>query len=169
MMNRIEKEIKATVDLFEGDKVVRAKQSEYMVDKEIWKPDVNFVKLYDSGVDSIFDNLSEKEAGTLTGNDCKLLLKLIKYISYENGMLTKTGKNDSRYALINEDISKLTNINKRSVEKSMKKLVELSIFSRNKYGKCYQYYANPYIFFRGRFINKMLKDMFKKYAVKKGL
>lgn len=168
-MNRIEKEIKATVDLYEGDRIVRAEQTEFMRDKEIWKPDINFVKVYDSGIDYIFDTLTEKEAGTLTGNDCKLLLKLIKYISYESGMLTKTGKNDSRYALINEDIAKLTNTSKRSVEKSMQKLVELSIFSRNKYGRCYQYYANPYIFFRGKYINKMLIHMFKKYAVKKGL
>lgn len=159
----------ATADMYEGDKIIRAAQTEFLLEHEVWKPKENFVKVYDSGIDSILDNISDKDACKLSGMDCKLLLKLIRYISYESGMLTKTGKNDSRYAITNEDIIKMTGIRKQTVIGSMNNLVELSILSKNKYGRQYQYYANPYIFFRGKYINKMLKDMFKKYASIKGL
>ena len=164
-----EKEPVATVEVFEGDRIVRAEQIEFLQEHEIWKPKENFVKVYDSGIDSILDNISDKDACKLSGMDCKLLLKLIRYISYESGMLTKTGKNDSRYALKNEDIVKMTGIRAQTISSCMGHLVELSILSKNKYGAQYQYYANPYIFFRGKRINKMLKDMFKKYASMKGI
>lgn len=164
-----EKEPIALVEVFEGDRIVRAEQTEFLQEHEVWKPKENFVKVYDSGIDSILDNISDKDACKLSGMDCKLLLKLIRYISYESGMLTKTGKNDSRYALTNEDIGNMTGTRKQTVIKSMNNLVELSILSRNKYGRQYQYYANPYIFFRGKYINKMLKNMFKKYASIKNL
>ena len=154
---------KCVVELFEGDRVLRKKQTEFLKDKEVWRKKDNFIKLYDGGLDSFLDNINEKDTQKLSGIDCRILFKLIKYISYENGMLTKTGKNDSRYPLTNEDIISITGIRKQTVVRTMQKLVNLSILSRNKYGRNYQYFANPYIFFRGTYINKMLIDMFKNY------
>lgn len=127
-------------------------------DKVLWKPDKKFVKVFPEELSSVVLTLDE-EGKRLSGAELAIIIILMCYISYESGMLTKGGGNQLNHA----DIERLTGFNKMTIVKSMDRLVRKKIFSRNKVGKKYQYFANPYIFFRGRFINATLVDMFEDY------
>lgn len=88
---------------------------------------------------------------------------LMHFISFESGMLTKTGKNDERYPLVNKDIHGITGLSDKVVMKTMNKLVKIGVYARTKHKRSFKYFANPYIFMKGNSINKTLKDMFKEY------
>lgn len=119
--------------------------------KVLWQPDERFVK--------VFPDEIAKAATNLSGTETIIMLLLMRHISYESGMLTKGGG----YPLAQNDIVTLTGYNKKTVIYAMDKLVKKKMFARNKVGNLYQYFANPYIFFRGKYINKTLIDMFKTY------
>ena len=122
--------------------------------KELWRDGDEFIKLFTSDLAEIVDGL--------TGPEAFVLFALIPFISYETGMLT-VGKTYKR-PLINDDIRSMTKKSDTTVAVIMEKLVEKRLLSRNKVGRSYQYFANPYIFFKGKFINKTLIAMFRKYA-----
>ena len=133
------------------------KEYSYKVDDNVivFNKDRNFIKLFTSQLKKLKKKVSQTE--TL------ILLDLTHYISYESGMLTKTGENDSRYPLTNKDIEKITEFSPGVVIKSMIHLVDVGVFARTKVGKNYIYFANPFIFCKGVKINKTLIDMFKKF------
>lgn len=120
-----------------------------------WRTEDTFVKLFTSDLAGIVDDLTGAEAFTL--------FALIPYISYETGMLT-AGATSNKRPLINEDIRYMIKRAESNVTIIMDKLVSKRILSRNKVGRSYQYFANPYIFFKGKFINKTLIAMFRKYT-----
>jgi len=127
-------------------------------DRILWKPDKKFVKVFPDELANVVLALDE-EGKRLSGAELAITMLLIGHISYDSGMLTKGGGNQLTHA----DIERITGFNKMTVVKSMDKLVKKKVFSRNKVGNRYQYFANPYIFFRGRFVNATLVDMFKSY------
>lgn len=88
---------------------------------------------------------------------------LMHFISYESGMLTKTGKNDERYPLVNKDIEHITGLSDKVIVKTMKKLVDVGVYARAKHKRSFKYFANPYVFMKGNSINKTLRDMFKEF------
>lgn len=120
----------------------------------IWKPEDEFVK--------IFPDELNKIAFGLTGAETLTLIRLISYIDYESGML----KIDKR-PLLTKDIIEVTRFSKVTISDIMNSLVLKRILARNKVGRTYQYFANPYIFFKGKFINKTLLEMFKDYKKEK--
>lgn len=117
----------------------------------LWKPEDEFIKIFPDELNRIAFNL--------TGAETLTLIRLLGYIDFESGMLKKLDKTP----LINSDIIKITSFSKVTVIDIMENLVLKRIFSRNKVGRTYQYFANPYIFFKGKYINKTLIDMFKDY------
>ena len=120
-----------------------------------WRAEDTFIKLFTSDLADIVDDLTGSEAFTL--------FALIPYISYETGMLT-IGTTNNKHPITNEDIHHMIKRSESNVTIIMDKLVSKRILSRNKVGRSYQYFANPYIFFKGKFINKTLIAMFRKYA-----
>lgn len=120
-------------------------------DSILWKPENEFIKIFPDELNRIAFNL--------TGAETLTLIRLLGYIDFESGMLKKPDKTP----LINTDIIKITGFSKVTVIDIMENLVLKRIFSRNKVGRTYQYFANPYIFFKGKYINKTLIDMFKDY------
>jgi len=123
--------------------------------KEIWKDGADFLK--------VFPDELIKVAGKMVGTDAILVFALMRFISYESGQL----KLSNGTPINNEIIIEMTNLSKKTVSDSMNRLVEMMVFYRGKTGKgnTYQYFANPYIFFKGKYINKTLVDMFKNYKV----
>lgn len=117
----------------------------------LWKPEDEFIK--------IFPDELNKIAFNLTGAETLTLIRLLGFIDYESGMLKKPDKSP----LITTDIIKITGFSKVTVIDIMENMVLKRIYSRNKVGRTYQYFANPYIFFKGKYINKTLIDMFKEY------
>jgi hypothetical protein len=116
----------------------------------IWKPEDDFIKLYPDALNKISFRLSGAEAMTL--------IRLVPFIDYQSGMLKKEKK-----PLITKNIIDITKFSKVTVINIMAKLVEEKILSRNQVGRTFQFYANPYIFFKGKYINHTLLDMFKDY------
>jgi len=119
--------------------------------KVLWKPEDAFVK--------VFPEELARVATKLSGTETIITMMLMAYISYDSGMLTKGGG----YPLTHDDIQRITGYLKKAVIVNMDKLVKKKVFSRNRVGHAYQYFANPYIFFRGKYINNTLVDMFKSY------
>jgi hypothetical protein len=117
----------------------------------LWKPEDEFIK--------IFPDELNKIAFNLTGAETLTLIRLLGFIDYESGMLKKPDKSP----LLTTDIIKITGFSKVTVIDIMENMVLKRIYSRNKVGRTYQYFANPYIFFKGKYINKTLIDMFKDY------
>ena len=125
--------------------------------KELWREGDEFVKLFPSDLVDIADGL--------TGPETLVMFAIIPYISYETGMLT-VGQTNKR-PLGNHDIQAMTKKSDTTITAIMAKLAEKKIVSRNNLGRSYQYFANPYIFFKGKFINKTLIAMFREYADKR--
>jgi len=120
----------------------------------VWKPEDDFIKLYPEALNRISFKLSGAEAMTL--------IRLISYIDYQSGMLKKDKK-----PLIAKDIIEITKFSKVTVIGIMEKLVDERILSKTRVGRTFEFFVNPYIFFKGRYINNTLLDMFKDYKNKK--
>lgn len=135
----------------ETPKIVQVEPEENESNKIIWKPEDEFIKIFPDELNRIAFKISGAE--TLT------MLRLLSFIDYESGMIKKPDKTP----LLTSDIISMTKFSKVTVIDIMENLVCERIFSRNKVGRMYQYFANPYIFFKGKYINKTLMDMFKDY------
>jgi hypothetical protein len=120
----------------------------------LWKPEDEFIKIFPDELNRIAFNL--------TGAETLTLMRLLCYIDFISGMLKKQDKTP----LANADIISITGFSKVTVIEIMDNLVIKRVLSRNKVGRAYQYFANPYIFFKGRYINPTLIAMFKDYKKK---
>lgn len=120
-----------------------------------WKPEDTYVKIYPKAMSEV--------AKKLNGSEMLIVMKLMDYISYKSGLLKKA----NGYPITLKDIEKMTGLSNKTVVKSMINLVKKKVYFRGRTGIAendpYQFYANPYIFFKGRFINQTLIDMFKDY------
>ena len=121
---------------------------------ERWRKGYQYTKVFSDTINIIGQELS--------GTECKLIMLLLSYIRYDSGMLATLKGNP----LTNEDVISIVKMSKRTVSDTMDSLVKKRIFARNRVGIAYQYYANPYIFLKGNYINKTLKSMFKNYRIK---
>lgn len=126
--------------------------------RELWRAGDEFIKLFTSDLVDITDDL--------TGTEALALFSIIPFISYETGMFT-IGTTNNKRPLNNDDVQRMIKKSDTTVTAIMDKLNSKRIVSRNKVGRSYQYFANPYIFFKGKFINKTLIAMFKNYAENK--
>jgi hypothetical protein len=120
---------------------------------ERWKSGFQYTKVFSYAMGVVGKELS--------GSECKVIMLLLGYIRYDSGMLATLKGNP----LTNQDIIPIVNMSKRTVSDIMDGLVKKRIFARNRVGVCNQYFANPYIFLRGNYINKTLKAMFNNYRV----
>lgn len=67
-----------------------------------------------------------------------------------------------------EWLSEELKLSDKTVSRAMKRLLELRIISKATSGCDVQYFFNPYIYNKGRYINKTLHEMFKKSEWAKG-
>lgn len=114
--------------------------------------DMKFVKIC---IDCI-PRLSE----LLTGSALGTMLALTPYIQYNSNIIAK---NNSGRPLKNSDVERIMRYSNKTVKVIMDELVDKRVLFRGRTGTSYQYYANPYIFTKGRRINKTLEVMFKGY------
>lgn len=98
-------------------------------------------------------------AKDISGISLAIAIFLQTYAKYQSNLIAY----DNGRPISNDDIVKLTEYSKPTVVKCMDELVSTKVFARVKVGKSYQYYANPYIFCKGKRVNKTLIDMFKNY------
>lgn len=137
-----------TGELYEGDKIVRKKPEELkgVVAAKGFGP---FVSVYS-------DTLSRLD---LDKNDYKIIFCMMNGIKYNSYMVVK----GNGAPMTRDYISEKTGIYINSVDRSLKKLVELRLFAKTKSGFDIKYFANPYVFKKGGTIQSTLFDLFKKF------
>lgn len=121
--------------------------------KITWEPENSFLKVFPESL----IQMSTK----LNGTEAMVIVALMPFISYESGRLKKHNQDSMKI----KDISLLTGLHENTVSRLMISLVNKQVFYRGKTGEghTHEFYANPYIFFKGKYINKTLIDMFKDY------
>ena len=143
--------------LYFGIKAPRLSKND---DKILWRPEQTFLK--------IFPNELTKVVHKLTGPETLIAIAAMTFISYDSGML----RDDNGNALALVDIANVLDVSEKTVVRNMTSLVKKMVFFRGKTGEnnshknAYQFFANPYIFMKGKYINKTLRDMFKDYKEK---
>lgn len=142
-------------ELGDGDSIRRKSQNEYYDKrKKLINMDSNgnFIKLFNK----ILVELGNEE---MKANEYKVCLQLLGYIEYESGILKypNTGK-----ALSLTDIEKITGLSKSTTIRIMKTLVSKRIYGVHKTGKENCYTVNPFIFMKGKYVNKTLYNFYKK-------
>ena len=139
-----------------GDRIRREAQDNYCKNKseliEI-NQDEDFVKMF---TEAIVRLMQEED---LTHTELKLCLYMSKYIGYETGLLRY--ENNGKSLNLN-DIVKITGISKRSVVAGMQGLISKKVFGVHRTGKENTYTVNPFIFMKGRHVNKTLYNLYKK-------
>lgn len=140
-------------ELKEGDSIRRKTTDIYLEDTIEINKDRGFTKLF-SSIKYVVNDIS---SGALS-----IAVQLQTYIMYTSNLVAY----DINNPITNSDIEKITGYSKRTVIACMDELVTNKVFARTKVGKSYLYYANPYIFCKGKRVNKTLISMFKNYKYK---
>ena len=135
--------------MYKGDRILRKKSLEYLQDTTEILHDEPYAKAYLKPMFQI--------AKTLKGTELQMVYFLLPFLSYESGML----KHPNGQPLNRTYIAKETGLSINSVDRILQKLKEKRIISRNVTGHEVQYLMNPWLFMRGKRINKTLYDIFK--------
>jgi len=126
--------------------------------KEVWRADDEFVKVFPKEIAEISLQLS--------GTELAIVILLMNCMSYSDGLLKKGGRANGSPVTM-EYIEKITGYSRKTVIKSMGNLVRKRVYFYGRTGRKetdpYKFYANPYIFFKGKYINPTLVSMFKDY------
>lgn len=146
-------------ELFQGDRIIRKKQIEF---SKKHGEELEEDKIYNFGQDRKFSMLSEFSAKQLadeklTSSEYRIMLVMISNTHYKSGLIA-FGNNQP---ITKEWISKYLKIDKKTTEKSIKTLIDRGIIAQNITNHKIKYFFNPYIQYKGRWINKTLYEMFK--------
>jgi hypothetical protein len=116
--------------------------------KEKWLKRSHFTKLYDDMFEIIDEfNLDAYELATI--------FKLIRYVEYETNLLQKDG-----IALNKTDLIKILGYSENKIEDIIKNLVNKKILSKTKVGRNIIFHMNPYIAFKGEYLNPETESIF---------
>ena len=145
--------------LYQGDRVLRKSQLDYSKNH---KEELEEDKIYNFGQDKKFSMLSEFSAKQLadeklTSSEYRILLLMISNTRYKSGVIGF--KNNQ--PMTQNWISKKLGISKKTTENSIRTLIDRGIIAQNITNHRIKYFFNPYIQYRGRWINKTLYEMFK--------
>jgi predicted HTH transcriptional regulator len=149
--------------LNEGDRIIRKKSAEYLGSTVEILPSETYVKLYLKPLSIL--------AERLTGPESLMVYFLIGYLSYESGILMHSnGK-----ILTRSFIADAMGLSERQVDRTLDKLKEKEVLKKVLGSKReVSIIMNPWLFMRGKRINKTLYEMFKNsrwakvYDLKKG-
>lgn len=136
-------------ELRPGDRLLRGKTAEYLADTVELLPNSIYIKAFIRPMAVLAD--------ALTGAEMNLVYYCLQFLSYESGML----KNKNGQPLARTNISKTMDLSIQSIDRLLQGLKEKQVMGRNVVGREVQYFMNPWLFMRGKRINKTLYDMFK--------
>lgn len=140
-------------EIRQGDslKITRKETKDFLKETEVINDKETFIKLYTK----ILKDLTKEH---LTGAEYDVILCCLEHLNYYSGAIVHS--NNGNF-LTPQDIEKYTELNRRTITRSINKLVTVKILHKGKTGKDYQLYANPFIFMKGSRINKTLTAMFR--------
>lgn len=145
--------------LYKGDRVIRKSQLDY---SKRHKEELEEDKIRNFGQDKKFSMLSEFSARQLadeklTASEYRILLIMISNTNYKSGLI---GFKNNK-PITKDWISKKLGISKKTTENSIRTLIDRGIIAQNITNHRVKYFFNPYIQYKGRWINKTLYEMFK--------
>ncbi len=113
--------------------------------------DVRYVKSF---TEALFTLAAE---GDLTKNQGKIVMSIPKFLRYNTGMIA----HDNGIAFGVDDFAEKLNMPHRSVYEAIEALISKGVISKVKTLDVIEYYANPYVFTKGQYINDTLYNMFR--------
>jgi len=132
-----------------GDRIARKRTADYLSDTVELLPDEPYVKAYTRPMFEL--------SKSLTGTEMQLVHFLLQYLSFESGVL----KHENGQFLARSFVVKETGLSERTTDRALQGLRDKRILNRAVSGRDVQYFMNPYLFMRGKRINKTLHEMFK--------
>jgi DNA-binding transcriptional ArsR family regulator len=152
-----------TGSLNEGDRIIRKKSAEYLKSTIEILPDATYVKVFLKPL-SLLAEIS-------TGPEMLMIFYLLQYLSYDSGILMHSnGK-----ILTRSFIADAMGLSERQVDRTLDKLKEHEVLKKVLGARREAtIIMNPWLFMRGKRINKTLYEMFrnsrwaKVYDLKKG-
>lgn len=158
MERKIDEDGGMYVQVWAGDRVIRYNSIKFLkereekrirsIDKKMSKR--LFAKVFINASDILGDE-------NLSSGEYAVLMKLFRYIAYDSCILKYENGKDLN---LNGIKSICSSISERTVENSIKKLLERGILAVGKNGKANVYIVNPYIFFRGTVPDDMTEEIF---------
>ena len=154
-------EISSTLN--EGDRIVRKKSVEYLQDTIEILPDAPYIKTFIKPL----SKLSE----ITTGPEMLMVYYFMQYLSYDSGILSLP---NGRY-LTRSHIAAELEQSERQVDRTIESLKEKEVLKKVLGARReVSIIVNPWLFMRGKRINKTLHAMFKNsrwakvYSIKRG-
>ncbi|MDD4429568.1 MAG: hypothetical protein PHG64_14435 [Paludibacter sp.] len=148
-------------EVYKGDRlnISRKKQISYY-QKNV--EEIEKDKLYTFGQDKKYSLLSEYSARQLadeklTSTEYRVLLLMISNTNYKSGLIAF----DNNKVITKSWVAKTLNISSRTADTAIKTLVDSGIIAENNTNFKTKYFFNPFIQYKGRWINKTLYEMFK--------
>lgn len=159
MSKKVEKDGNMYVQVWAGDKILRYNSMKFLkeqeekrvrsIDKKMSKR--LFAKVFINASDILGDE-------NLSSGEYSVLMKMFRYISYDSCVLRYENGKD----LGLNGIKRICNtMSERTIENSIKKLLERGILAVCKKGRANIYLVNPYIFFRGKVPDETTEQVFK--------
>jgi hypothetical protein len=139
--------------LFEGDRIIRKKIIEILPveDNRMAFNNGEWGKTYDLS----FKKLSRLKLDVI---EYRMTLLFMSLVSYGSGLII----HGNSKLITTEWFENELDISHKVFEKSLIKLLDYRIISQSYSGKEKIYFFNPYIYQKGKYINKTLFEMFKK-------
>ena len=146
-----------------GDKVIKKenqeKQKEYFDTYETeFNKDKRFVKM--------FEGMNEVRK-ILTGSEALILLGMLDFVSYDDGIIRKGGHGNGKILTV-EELADEMDVNYSTIRKTISSLTKKGIIGIHKTGcrdnpnlLIKSIIVNPYIFMRGTKMNKTILGLFE--------
>lgn len=142
-----------TNTLEDGDRIVKKKSVEALQD-QLKMEYKDFAVLNTEELNLLMQELSMYEMVAL--------FRLLPYVKYSSCLLAyKNGR-----GIGTEDIPKLVGISRNKTYEVVEDLIKRDILYKGKNSREVQYFINPWIIYRGKFVNKVLQDMFQNYRIR---
>lgn len=147
------------LEVYEGDRILRNETIEANREKQKREKDIipwdaqPFYKGFIQELKAIIPKLNMPEK--------VFLFSIMPYISYEDCCIKDRKGND----IGTEELKEICGISRSLVYETINTLIEKDIIYRGKNSKNRQYFVNPWLFCKGKQINKVLQTMFKNYYI----
>ena len=145
-------------EVFPGDRILRKNSIEFLKKKDEEDDgliEINkgrpFIKLYD-------DVAEDLATENLTGAEFSILLLCISHLSYVSGAIIERHTGEF---ITPTKFEKDTGLGRTTVWRAIQGLVDRGILFRGETKEEFKLFANPYIFMKGRKINRTLFEMFR--------
>jgi hypothetical protein len=132
-----------------GDRILRKQSVDYLRSTVEINKDEPYAKAFIKPMFTL--------ARSLSGPELQMVYFLLPYISYESGILMHSNGRQ----LTRECISETTGLGLKTVDRILKTLFEKKVIGKHNSGREIHLTVNPWLFMRGKRINKTLYEFFK--------